>query len=253
MIWLARLFQGIGDLFYLVYFYMGSAAQWIQDTLGWSGLANIFWDTAFFFFDVFLDFYNVADAVQGLWEWVVAQFDYLETLASLINSIIAWVQDVPSEIRAYITAQLDDVVNWVKAVQAEVSNYVDAEISAVIEWVENLPSLSLDVIATLINKVKDWVTSRLQELSGSFLDYMMDVTAWVLYRLPDITSWTSKLAGEMWADIKSFIGTALGIPLAELAPQLNLISQWFDSIQEFFNDPWGWLEAQFDAWFDRNW
>jgi len=37
--------------------------------------------------------------------------------------------------------------------------------------------------------------------------------------------------------------------LAEIAAPINLITTWFDDIQNFFNAPLDWLESKFTDWF----
>lgn len=231
MSWLARLFQDIGDLFYWVYYYVARAGMWIEDNIGWSGLANIFYDIAYYFGDIWPLCYDIADELDAWWGKITETASDISNLIGFVLSIVAWIKGIPAEIAAWGEGLISDVVVWVKSVPDEIR-----------VWGEGL-----------IIDVKAWVNEKYADIAAWVEAHALDIYNAIKGYLTDIAAWVTAHSFDLWLAIKDHLVTAIGIQLALIAAPINLVNLWFDSIQGFFNDPWGWLEAQFETWFDKNW
>jgi len=231
MSWLARLFQDIGDLFYWVYYYVAQAGMWIEDNVGWSGLANIFYDIAYYFGEVWMKCYDVADELDAWWDKIT---ETASDLSSLWNYVSGWLTDrINDAVNAAESAlsRANQAINDAAAAFQKAISEAAAALAAAKEYAE-----------TLITDIGGWIEAHALDVYNAIKGYITDIAAWVTAHSVDI-----------WDAIKGHLVTALGIQLALIAAPINLVNLWFDSIQGFFNDPWGWLEAQFEGWFERNW
>jgi len=229
--WLARLFEDLGDLFYLLYYYTALAGVWIEDNVGWSGLANIFYDIANFFGDQFPLCYDIAVEIESWWDEITAITTYIAALFNSIDDVVAWVKAIPDEIATWGAGLIDDVVAWVKAIPDEIATWGAGLIDDVVVWIE----------ATYID-IATWVTGHAADIYNAIADYITDIATWV-----------TEHTADLWDAVQGHLVAAIGIQLALIAAPINLVNLWFNSIQGFFNDPWGWLEAQFEAWFEEHW
>ena len=231
MPWLAKLFQDVGDLFYWLYYQFGSVYEWIEDNVGWSGLANIFLDIAYFFQDLWLTCYDIAEAFDDLWEWLGYKFAALETLWVYVYG---WITDTANEAinaASMALSMANQAINAAAAAFQKAISEAAAALTAAKEYAE-----------TLIPDIAAWVTGHALDLYNAIKGYITEFVFVV-----------GNYIAEIWAALEGFVADAIAAQLALIAAPINLVNQWFDSIQGFFNDPWGWLEAQFESWFEEHW
>lgn len=229
--WLAYLFGDLGSLFYRLYYYTASGAAWIEDNIGWTGLANIFYNMADFFGDQWLLCYDIADEIEDLWDWITSKVSKFDNLYYYVHG---WIADKINEaINAASTAlsRANQAINDAAAAFQKAISEAAAALAAAKAYAE-----------TLITDIGGWIDAHALDVYNAIKGYITDIAAWVQTHSVDI-----------WDAIKGHLVTAIGIQLALIAAPINLVNLWFDSIQGFFNDPWGWLEAQFESWFERNW
>ena len=115
-------------------------------------------------------------------------------------------------------------------------------------------------VLTQIPDILAWVKGHALDLYNAIKGYIVDIAAWVTSHALDlynaikgyITEFVFVVAnyiGEIWDALKGFVADLITSQLAIIAAPINLVNTWFDAIQGFFNDPWGWLVDKFTAWF----
>lgn len=229
--WLAQLFYHLEDIFYAVEYKFWYVAYWLEQNTGWSGLANLFYDIA--------DFFNAAwrkcrDIGREIENWWATISQTVSDLSSLWNHVYGWITDKVNEaINAASTAlsRANQAINNAAAAFQKAIDEAAAALAAAKAYAE-----------TLIPDVAAWVTSHAVDIYTAIKGYLADIAVWVQTHSLDV-----------WQAVKDHLVVAIGISLSSIAAPVNLVNTWFDAIQDFFNDPWDWLEAKFEAWFERNW
>lgn len=231
MPWLARLFQDVGDLFYWLYYQFGNAYEWIEDNVGWTGLANIFLDVAYFFQDLWLTCYDIADEIDSWWDEII---ELAGDLSSLWNYAYGWLTDKAKSAYNTATAALNkanEAINDAAAAFQKAITEAAAALAAAKEYAESL-----------IPDIASWIQSHAIDVYNAIKGYITEF----VFIVEDYID-------QIWTALQGFVADAIASQLALIAAPINLVNEWFDSIQGFFNDPWGWLEAKFEAWFEEHW
>jgi phage-related protein len=229
--WLADLFDDLGDFFAKIDVTFISIGNWFKSYGYSSVLYNFFYTIGGFFVNTASKCYSIADELNDWWDTISQAVSDIGNLGTAINNAIAWVKGIPTELRTYVSGAIDTVKAWV---------------------------------TTQIPDILAWVTSHALDLYNAIKGYIVDIAAWVTSHALDlynaikgyITEFVFVVAnyiGEIWDALKGFVADAIAVVLAPLAAPINLVNTWFDAIQDFFNDPWVWLEAKFEAWFERFW
>jgi len=229
--WLADLFYALYDIFRLIQNKLWDAGEWIESNVGWSGLAAIFYLISDFFYEVRWRCADIAEGFNDLWDYLTNKFN---TLTTLWVYVYGWITDsVDAAINAASTAlsRANQAINDAAAAFQKAISAAAAALIAAKEYAE-----------TLIPDIASWIQAHALDVYNAIKGYIAGFVFVV-----------ENYIAEIWDALKGFVAAAIATQLAIIAAPINLVNLWFDSIQGFFNDPWGWLEAQFEAWFERNW
>jgi len=126
-------------------------------------------------------------------------------------------------------------------------------VALVVDWVQNIPDEIAAWGAGLIDGVVDWVQDTYTDIATWVAEHAAEIYNAIEGYLADIATWVAEHTAALWDAVQGHLVAAIGVSLSSIAAPINLVNEWFDAIQDFFNDPWGWLEAQFEAWFEEHW
>ena len=269
---LARLFQYIADLFYDLYKICRDIAWECKNipVVG-NALYNFFMTMREYFWDIKDWFYDVSYEVEDWW-------DEITTLWDDLNDLWHYAHD-------WLKGKINDALNtadeaWYLAVEAY--NRAKDALTEIPSWILDKLTLAYNLASTALQTVPAWIRAGLDSVNSSLTslwDYAQTtvwnkaVDAWnkaadawnhaeELFSGLNTTlkNWTLGIIEDVkttvlsWIeDAKTLIFTwiedAKAAVLASIAAPINLINTWFDAIQDFFNDPLGWLWGKFTDWF----
>lgn len=229
--WLADLFDDFGDLLAKIAVAFISIGNWFKTNGFSSVLYNFFYTVGGFFVNTASKCFSIASELDDWWDTISQAVSDIGSLGTAISNAINWVKGIPTEIKTYVSGVIDTVKAWV---------------------------------LTQIPNILAWVTGHALDIYNAIKGYLVDIAAWVTSHALDIYNAikgyiaefvfiVGNYIAEIWDALKGFVADVIAAALAPLAAPINLINTWFDAIQDFFNDPWVWLEAKFEAWFERYW
>jgi phage-related protein len=112
------------------------------------------------------------------------------------------------------------------------------------------------VWGTVTNYLKDLATSAYnkavwayEQIAAAVTTKAQEIYAWVKGIPAEIKDYIDGVVAAIDAVTTAIVQTLINTALATLAAPINLINLWFDAIQNFFNDPLGWLLDKFGDWF----
>jgi len=228
--WLADLFDDVGDFIADINVDFISVGNWLKDH-GWSStFYNFFYTVGIYFANTASKCYSIADTLNDWWDTISQAVSDIGNLDTAINDAIAWVKGIPTEIKTYVLGVIDTVKAWV---------------------------------TTQIPDILAWVTSHALDLYNAIKDYIADIATWVTEHAVDIwktitglavdfATWVEGLAADIWDALEGFVADLITSQLALIAAPINLVNTWFDAIQGFFNAPFDWLVDKFTNWFLGN-
>lgn len=247
--WLADLFDDIALAFNTIAWRLYYAGYWIEHNVGWSGLAQYFYDASEYMSRAHSYFIKVANEIEDLWDWITSKVSKFDNLYSYVHG---WIADKINEAVNSASTALSRANQAINAAAAAFQKAIDEAAAALAE--------AKAYAATLIPDIAGWIEAHALDVYTAIQGYLTDIAAWVtshgvdIYNaikgyLTDIAAWVQSHSLDVWQAVKDHLVLAIGIPLAAIAAPINLVNTWFDAIQDFFADPWGWLEAQFTDWF----
>ena len=158
-------------------------------------------------------FYRISNEVQLWWDGICE-------LGSDINTLKNYVTDT---VRGWFREAKElalDAVNSITTLRDNLFKVIDSQID---DWWQSIK-----------HTIRDWIDIAETTVAGRIDIAKTTVAGWI-----DIAKTT--VAG--WIDI------AKQEILSTIAAPINLISTYFDDIQDFFSDPLDWLESKFTDWF----
>lgn len=229
--WLADLFDDLGDFLAKIAVTFISIGNWFKSYGYSSVLYNFFYTVGGFFVNTASKCFSIADELNNWWDIISQAVGDIGSLGTAISNAIAWVKSIPTEIKTYVSGVIDTVKTWVLT-----------QIPDILAWVKGHALDLYNAIKGYIVDIAAWVTSHALDLYNAIKGYIAEFVFIV-----------GNYVADIWAAIKGFVADLIASQLAIFAAPINLINTWFDDIQGFFNDPWSWLEAKFEAWFERFW
>ena len=188
-------------------------------------------DYCYYIFDYFLDLRSgwltlcnwldtVWDRFGDIWADLGGLWDYAKiTLRNLVNDALDLADDA-----------------WDKAVSAykkarDAWDYATG-------YLKDLATDAYNKAVWAYNQIAAAVTAKAQE-----------IYAWVKAIPAEIKAYVDGVVADIGAVTTDIVQTLINAALAAMAGPLNLVNLWFNDIQNFFNDPWGWLLDKFTDWF----
>jgi len=247
--WLANLFYDLEDIFYDIEYKFWYVGYWLENN-GWpSSLANLFYDIADFFDAAWRKSRDIGREIEDWWDTISQT---ASDLNSLWNYAYGWLTDKATS--AYNTAstaitRANQAINDAATAFQKAIDEAAAALTAAKAYAE-----------TLIPDIAGWVTSHALDIYNAIAQYLTDILAWVTSHGLDIYNAVKEYIAEfvfvvgdyiaeIWDALQGLVAEAIAAELALIAAPINLVNTWFDDIGNFFNDPWGWLEAKFTDWF----
>ena len=147
---------------------------------------------------------------------------------------------------------LEDFEDYVKAA----IDKVDIIISYVLDELSDKVKDFFDSLQDINRKVSElWGKLHdVPEMIGNWLDEYTR-TLWKLvedYVTDFVTAFTSS-GSDLLDGIHDYVNSLAIELLSDIAAPVNLVNQWFQDIEDFFNDPWTWLWEKLDDFMERYW
>jgi hypothetical protein len=212
---------------------------------------------------------NLAYRFSQIATWLLNQGFPLSYLAPPFQAV----RDICQTIAAYfynaytvtrtIETQLADA--WSKAKQ--VFDYAYDVLADLASDAWNLADNAWDKAVTAFNKAKDawdyatgWLKDKAIEAYNKAVWAYNQIASAVTAKAQEIYAWVKGIPAEIRTFVDGVVATfnswvtgaiadATTWILTAIAAPFNLVSLWFDDIQNFFNDPLGWLVDKFGDWF----
>lgn len=142
--------------------------------------------------------------------------DYVKSAIAKVDIIIAYVLDE-------LSSKVEDVFDAIQDIERDVRRALSK--------LDDLPSV-----------ISDWLEDHRRTLWKLVEDYVEDFVS-------DFTSSSS----DLFQGIRDYVTSEIQNSFAAIAAPVNLVTQWFDDIESFFNDPWAWLWGKLDSFVERYW
>jgi len=198
-------------------------------------LAHYFWE-AYEWSGRVMD--DITEALHTAW-------DALDMASAAWNRAIDALTEIPSWVLTKLSAAYD-------AVQA-IASVIGTTSSSIIQFVKDHAETIVQYIAENIyntyQTVKNYVTNVYETVKNYITNVYETVENYITNVYETITNIINNYVTEIIGASKDWVTDLVNNALADLAAPINLITLWFDAIQGFFNDPWGWLVDRFEDWF----
>lgn len=245
MCYLARRFYDVALFFEDVSERFMSAKYWFWDFPGLGGVGDIFERLEDYFFYIYWDLRQAAFEIDDWWDiidetrdWFYSLYDYAHTwltdkatgaenwaLVAMDWASQAW--NKANEIASVIGTTFQEIVAFIKehaeTIITNVYEYITNVYQTFEEYITNVYETIVENIYNTYNTVKEYITNVYETVQNYYTTYVTEIIG----------------VAEDW--VRDFVAAAL----APLTASVNLISYWFDDIQDFFNDPLGWLWTKF--------
>ena len=213
--WMYRRFIDVSDFFWEAGYNMSKAAYEIDD----------WWDVIYETRDWFYSLYDYAygwlkDKVNEAYTWATWAMDWASQAWNTASTIAGVIGTTFQEIVAFIKEHATIIYNTI-------NEYVTNVYETVQEYVTNVYETIVENIYNAYNTVQEFITNVYETVQEYYNTYVTEIIG----------------VAEEW--VRDFVAAVL----APFAAPINLVNLWFDSIQDFFNDPLGWLLARFGDWF----
>jgi hypothetical protein len=186
-------------------------------------------------------FQLVRDACQTIAGYFYSAYTVTVTIETILDD--AWskakqVFDYAYDVLADWVADAWNLADnaWDKAVLAY--NKARDALDYATGWLKDKAIEAYNYAVWAYNQIAPAVTAKAQEIYAWVKGIPAEIRTFVDGVVATIVPWVT---GAL-ADIHAWI-------LSTFAGPINLINLWFDDIQNFFNDPWGWLVDKFTDWF----
>lgn len=243
MTWLARIFEDIGDFFYWTLWDIFRDIAWeFYDAWDiFAPIGDLFLDIAGICDDIGEEFFDIAAEIDSWWDEICDLWDDLNDLydyahywlRNKVYDALDWAEDAWNKaVAAYNLAvnALTEIPVWVLAKLADaydaalaIAGVIGTTVSQIIQFIRDYAVITYQTIVENIyntfqtfNEIINNIYQTLQYISNTFITNIIGVTV-------DI--------------VRDLINAAL----APFDAPIKLIELWFNDIQNFFNDPLGWL------------
>lgn len=226
-----------------------SAAYWFWDFPGLGGVGDIFRSLEDFFWHIYWALRKAAFEVDNWWDviyetrdWFYDLYDYAHrTLKGLIDDAVSFATDAYNyALEALELAQkaLTEIPGWLL-------DQLEAAYNTAINAMATIEGFIADITQTIAGYVATWWESA----KLTILDWIEAANATVLGWIEDTKMTVLSWIEDVKTLVLGWIEDAKAAVLAQIAAPINLISYWFDDIQDFFNSPLDWLLDRFGEWF----
>ncbi|GAI14967.1 unnamed protein product, partial [marine sediment metagenome] len=194
-------------------------------------VADYCYDVNYVFKDLMWGWLDLCDWLDHLWDELGDLWDDLDTL---------W---------DYVYTTLKGLVNDAVAIATNALNQV---------------IVAYDMAVDAWNYATGWLTDRANEaynkavwayeqIASAVTASAQEIYAWVIGIPTEIRSFIDGVVADIKAWVETYTPIAITAALAAIAAPINLINLWFDDIQNFFNDPLGWLWNKIWSYLERYW
>jgi len=271
MCWLEDLFWDIAAKFWYWRSYMLRTADYFADTTSIPWLEGPFRSMADLCLSLNEFFEDVAREVGNWWDNISG---ISSDLNNLWNYAYGWLRD--KAVAAYDMAMT--AYAWADAALEA----AQSALQEIPDWIVDKLNLAYNLASTALQEIPAWITTQLGDLQGgldSLWNYAQTtvwnkaVDAWNYAAnawsyaedlfaglWSDVTTWVNNIPASIGNFVDNAIDTvrtwaadqldaAISSLASSIAAPINLVNLWFNSIQEFFNDPLEWLWNKFTDWF----
>lgn len=213
--WMYRRFLDVSDFFWEAGYNLSRAAYAIDD----------WWDVIYETRDWFYELYDYAhwwltDKANAAYDYAATAIVWAIEALSKVNAIAGVIGTTFTEIVAFIKEHATIIYNTV-------NEYVTNVYQTFEEYITNVYETIVENIYNTYNTFKEFITNVYETIQNYYNTYVTEIIG----------------VAEEW--VIDFVAAAL----APFAAPINLVNLWFNSIQDFFNDPLGWLLDRFGDWF----
>ena len=162
----------------------------------------------------------LTDKANEAYNWATWAMDWASQALSRVNAIAGVIGDTFAEIVAFIKKHAEIIYQTV-------NEYITNVYETFVENIYNTYETIKNYITNVYETVNEYITNVYETVTNVFNTYVTEIIG----------------VAEDW--VRDFVAAAL----APLTTSVNLISYWFDDIQDFFNSPLDWLLDRFGNWF----
>lgn len=185
--------------------------------LWWAEIGNI-WD-------------NLSSVVNYAWGELTDKATQAHTWAIWAMDWASQAWNRASAIAGVIGTTFAEIVAFIKEhaeiIYQTVNEYITNVYQTFVENIYNTYETIKNYITNVYETVQEYITNVYETVQNYYNTYVTEIIG----------------VAEEW--VMDFVAAAL----APFAAPINLVNLWFDSIQDFFNDPLGWLLDRFGDWF----
>lgn len=225
-------------------------------------LSEVFKDIYYGFYDLAYRFLTISNWFYGQgwpWSYLGAPFNLLYSIARAIGAFFYDAYKFTQNIETI----LDDA--WSKAKQAFDYAYDvlrvkvnDALNAAADAWDRAVDAYHLADDAW--DYAKGWLRDKAvdaynkavwayEQIAVAVTAASQEIYAWVKAIPAEIKAFVDGVVADIGAVTVDIVQALINNALAAIAAPINLITLWFDDIQDFFNSPLDWLLDKFGDWF----
>ncbi len=226
-----------------------SAKYWFWDFPGLGGVGDIFESLEDFFWDIYWALREAAfevddwwDEICDLWYDLNDLYDYAHIwLTGKVNEAYTWAiwamdwaaqaWNTANAIAGVIGTTFQEIVAFIKEhaeiIYETINEYITNVYNTFEEYITNVYETIYETITNVYNTVQEYITNVYNTVQEYYNTYVTEIIG----------------VAEDW--VRDFVAAVL----APFAAPINLVNLWFNDIQDFFNDPFGWLWGRFTNWF----
>ena len=247
---LSSVFSYIRSKFLSLAYYFSYIGNWLEDHgIPWKYLAP--------------HFYSLRDLCQHIGAFFYDAYQAARTVESLLDD--AWTKAKQAFDYAYdvLRHSVNDALNLAQDAWDYAYDVLRRRVNDALDLADD----AFDYAYTAYKKARDawdyaigWLTDRANEaynkalwafdqIAAAVTAASQDIYAWVRAIPAEIKAFVDGVVADIGAVTTDIVQTLINTALAAIAGPINVVILWFDDIQNFFNDPWGWLESKFTDWF----
>lgn len=247
---LSDVFSYIRNRFYNLAYWFSSVGNWLEDQGSPLKYLAPF-------------FYSVRDLNHTIGNYFDDAYQFTRTLEDILDDAWTKAKQVFNYVYDVLVDKVNDALNaagnaWDKAVDAwhladDVWDYATG-------WLRDKAVDAWHRAGNVWGTVTDWLKEQAvdaynkavwayEQIAAAVTAASQDIYAWVRGIPAEIAAFVNGVVADIEAVTTDIVQTLINTALAAIAGPINLINLWFDAIQDFFNDPLGWLESKFTDWF----
>lgn len=249
MCYLARRFYDVALFFEDVSERCMSAKYWFWDFPGLGGVGDIFERLEDYFFYIYWDLRQAAFAIDDWWDEIC---DLWYDLDNLYDYAHYWLKDKVNEAYVWATWAMDwasQAWNTASTIAGVIGTTFQEIVAFIKEHAETIITNVYEYITNVYNTVEEYITNVYNTIYETITNVYNTVQEYITNVYNTVQEYYNTYVTEIIGVAEEWVMDFVAAVLAPFAAPINLVNLWFNDIQDFFNDPLGWLWVRFTDWF----